>query len=176
MVGPVTSALKKGKKAMTSNELGTLLEICGKSLSCLCYRLCKNEHDAKDLFQETCVKLLKSRFSFQNEAAAKTYMYKTCLNAYRDLYKAQKKTRLCDAEKSRYIESIAAPEEEKEDYARLYDAIGALPFRYKTVIVLCYFKELSEKDIAGILHVPPGTVKSRLYKAKQLLRKELEKE
>lgn len=162
---------------MTGDELNRVLERYGKALSGFCYRLCKNEPDADDLFQNTCLKLLKSNVGYREDTGFSTYLYKTCLNAYRDIYRARKRRNevFPDGEESKYIESIPDRGDSDEDYEQLYRAINALPYKYKTVIVLSYFRELSQEDISKILGVPTGTVKSRLYKAKNLLKKELEK-
>ena len=102
---------------------------------------------------------------------------KTCVNAFRDFYRAAARRRehLADVDEE-YIEAIPDPGDQRKEYERLYRAIGRLSHKFRTVITLCYFQDLQEKDAASILGVPVGTVKSRLHQAKELLRKELEKD
>ena len=76
---------------------------------------------------------------------------------------------------SEYLENIPEKVADDETYEYLYKAINKLPYKYRVVITMSYFDELTEKNVSDILGIPPGTVKSRLYKAKQLLKKELEK-
>ena len=55
-------------------------------------------------------------------------------------------------------------------------AVTALPYKYRTVIVLTYFKDLPNQNVSQILNLPESTVKTRLKRAKEMLRKELEHE
>lgn len=77
-------------------------------LTGFCYSLCKNPHDAQDLFQETWLKLLKSDFVFRDERGFVNYLLHICVNAYKDVFNARKRRseELFDDEKLRYIESI----------------------------------------------------------------------
>ena len=61
-----------------------------------------------------------------------------------------------------------------DSYSKLYDVINNLPINYRIIITLKYFKDYSEKEIAEILNIPLGTVKSRLHIAKDLLKCSLE--
>lgn len=162
---------------MTGAELNNILSKYGNSISRFCYSLCKNEFDTNDLFQETCIRLLKSDFTPKSEEITKSFIYKTCLNTFRDIYRKMRKrseTEICGLS-SEYLENIPEKVADDETYEYLYEAINKLPYKYKVVITMSYFDELTEKNVSDILGIPPGTVKSRLYKAKQLLKKELEK-
>ena len=72
---------------MTKADLETILREYGGTLSRFCYSLCKNEADADDLFQDTCIKLLKSDFIVRSKEETLSFRYKTCLNAFRNTYK-----------------------------------------------------------------------------------------
>ena len=74
-----------------------------------------------------------------------------------------------------YLENIPEKAAENDVYDDLYRAIYLLPYKYRVIITMSYMEEMSEKSIAEILGIPQGTVKSRLHKAKQLLKKELQK-
>lgn len=62
----------------------------------------------------------------------------------------------------------------KEEKKLVRAAVDALPEKYKLPVLLFYMEELKLSEISQILNIPEGTVKSRLYKAKQVLKKELE--
>ena len=64
--------------------------------------------------------------------------------------------------------------ERREEYLALHEAIAVLPKKQRLVIVLCYFKDYSIKDAAQILHIPEGTVKSRMAAAKATLKRRLQ--
>lgn len=160
---------------MSGAELSLILKEYGGNLSRFCYSLCKNEYDADELFQETCVKLLKSDFKRKNKEQTLSYIYKTCLNAFRNIWRASR--RRAETEilglSEEYLENIPDKNEDNETYEELYRAVSSLPYKYRVVITMSYFKDLSEKNVSEILGIPPGTVKSRLHKAKQLLKKEM---
>ena len=60
--------------------------------------------------------------------------------------------------------------------ARVHNAINKLPEKFHTAVILSYFDELSLEEIAQIEQCPVGTVKSRVFRGKQILRQILEKE
>lgn len=162
---------------MTNAEINKILNDYSGNISRFCCSLCKNEYEAEDLFQETCLKLLKSDFKIRSRKETLSFVYKTCRSVYRDTYREiqrRNKHEIHDLDEE-YIENIPDTMSDNHVYDDLYIAVNKLSGKYKTVITLVYFDELSEKETAQILDIPPGTVKSRLYKAKQLLKKELEK-
>ena len=66
------------------------------------------------------------------------------------------------------MEKLAAPE--KEDYAALYAAIDQLPEKLRLTVILFYFRDMDIASVSAVLGMPAGTVKSRLHKARNLLR------
>ena len=61
-----------------------------------------------------------------------------------------------------------------EDRRQVQRAVDALPEKYRVVVLLYYMEELPLAQIASLLHIPSGTVKSRLHQARKLLRQQLE--
>lgn len=72
------------------------------------------------------------------------------------------------------LESV--PASEKKDYTALHEAIGRLPEKLRITVILFYFHDMKENQVAESLGIPPGTVKSRLNNARKILRKELSDE
>ena len=80
-------------------------------------------------------------------------------------------------EKDRFLNSVAeASRDGDEDRESVLSAVDRLPPKLRTTVILFYFNDLSEKQTAEALNIPQGTVKSRLNKAKKLLREELKHE
>lgn len=151
----------------------------GKRLYGLCLALCKNVPDASDLYQETWLRVLQKINQYDKTKPFEPYLTKICVNAFRDFLRKQKRSVeqidfKSDREKNVIFENIA--QNEKSDYSSLYHAIQNLPQKLRSAVILFYFFDKSEKETAQSLGVPLGTVKSRLNKAKKLLRKELENE
>ena len=70
-----------------------------------------------------------------------------------------------------------SPEEQvisEEERTLVQKAVGSLPEKYRLPVLLFYMEELKLSEISQVLKIPEGTVKSRLYKAKKVLKKELE--
>ena len=67
----------------------------------------------------------------------------------------------------------AVPEQEKTDYSSLYQAVDQLPEKLRTTVILFYFEDMDTETTAEVLGIPAGTVKSRLNKARKLLREVL---
>ena len=160
---------------MTGAELNAVLSEYGGNMSRFCYSLCKNEYEAEDLFQETCVKLLKSGFAARSREETLSFIYRTCQSVYRDncrQIRRRAKYEISGLDED-FMENIPDNTPDSDIYEDLYHAVNKLPGKYKSVIALVYFDGLSEKKSAEILGIAEGTVKSRLHKAKQLLKKEL---
>ena len=70
----------------------------------------------------------------------------------------------------------AVPATENPDYSSLYEAIERLPEKYRLVVILFYFEDMDVAATAHAMGIPEGTVKSRLSKARKLLKEVLEHE
>lgn len=163
---------------MTKSELEKLLTEHGHSLSAFCYTISGNRDAAMEIFQEVCLRLMGKNVRIENGAAAKAYLYRAALNVYRDFCRKKGRRELpaADADLAReYVGTVGVGDDEREEYAALYLAIAKLPLKYREVIRLVYFRNVTESEAAGILGIPLGTVKSRLHKAKELLKELLQK-
>lgn len=79
-------------------------------------------------------------------------------------------------EKEAVFAGFPASQEEKEDYSVLYRAIDRLPEKLRVTVILFYFQDMDIGSAAGGLGIPVGTVKSRLNKARKLLKEALSNE
>lgn len=155
-----------------------LIERYSPLLTGLCMHLCQNRADAEDLFQDTWERVLKEskKRDLRDLAYARAWITRICTNLYLD--RARKRTRERRAEfdsteeKDAFLQSIPEPSV-KEKYGELYDALERLDPEHKSVIVLKYFYGYPDSQIAAILNIPEGTVRSRLHKGKLLLRSDL---
>jgi len=137
-----------------------------------------DEHEAEDLCQATFLELCRSIGRFEGRSSLYTWLYRILLNLY---YRRLRRRRL---ERQSMAEAVptetAAPPgvlpEEAERCQQLRQAIQDLPRIYQTVVVLHYLEDRSTVEIAAILGVPAGTVRSRLCLARGMLRRRLEKE
>lgn len=173
------SSHKQEKEVIKMKEINNDFEhyICEykERLSKLCCSLCRNYADADDLFQETWLKAMNGYESFDKSRDFGKWLFSICVNTYKNKCRTEKRVYHFNTaeEKEIFLASLPDTTVKNEKYDELVEQIRELPEKYRTVLALRYFNSYSEKDVAQILNIPVGTVKSRLNKAKELLRRRL---
>ncbi len=147
----------------------------GKRLYGFCLYLCANPFEADDLYQETWLKAVKHFSQYDPEKDFEPWITKICVNTYRNTLRRIARSPLLNftsnEEKDSILQSVPAPE--KKDYSPLYEAIDRLPEKLRITVILFYFRDMDVKEAAMVLQVPEGTIKSRLNKARKLLKEVL---
>jgi RNA polymerase sigma-70 factor (ECF subfamily) len=132
---------------------------------------------ADDLFQESWIRVSRARDRFDRSRRFSTWLFQIANNLCRDRWRRQDaRRRAFDAlrdEVSATGRDAAAPPELPPD-GRLIERLDALPDRLREVLVLRHYHELGEAEIAEVLGIPRGTVKSRLHAAVRAARALLE--
>ena len=118
--------------------------------------------DAEDVMQEVFVRLLKAKPDFADEEHAKAWLLRVAANCANDLFRAPWRR------EEALPESLPAPEEPEP--GDVVEAVLALPPKYRAAVHLYYYEDLSVAEIAAILGKSEGAVKSRLFRARALLR------
>lgn len=141
----------------------------------LLMRLAQDRVLADDLAQEVFLRAYRGLVGFQQRSAFGTWLYRIAYNVY--LNNRTRVRRFCELPED-YVAAAVAPEgalsAPRSDLRRdLSAAIETLPERYRAVVVLYYLEEVSYPEIADILGVPLGTVKTHLHRAKKLLRERM---
>lgn len=150
----------------------------GKRLYGLCLKLCANSFEADDLYQDTWLQVLKCIHQYNPAQPFEPWLTKICVNTYRNTLRRIARSPFLqfrtDQEQEDFFRRIPAPE--KEDYAELRQAIDGLSEKLRLAVILFYFQDMNISAVAQTLGVPEGTVKSRLSKARKLLKEVLERE
>jgi RNA polymerase sigma-70 factor (ECF subfamily) len=139
--------------------------------------------DAEDVVQEAFLKTLRHIDSFNFQAGLYTWIYRIAVNSALDCRKKTKRTRALslhlNEETTLEIPSGAAdPSEspETDEMVRLLEkSLDELPDKYRTILILREFDGLSYEEISQVLQCSKGTVESRLFRARERLRKKMEK-
>lgn len=152
----------------------------------MAYSLLSDYEDAKDASQEIFIKVYKSISSFKGQSAFTTWLYVICRNVCNDILRKRQKGGATiisldadtdDESPVREVKSDApTPEEQAEmnETQRLVrDAINSLKPEYREILIYADIHQLSNDEVAKILKCPLGTVKSRLNRARNALRKKL---
>lgn len=151
-----------------------------RTVYALAFDLTGNHHDAEDLSQEVFIKAYRGRSTFRGEAQTSSWLYRIAVNTY--LNKRRKKAlrlRLLWSDVGDYRpEYDPAPRPdvraEAEGIQRhLAGALQTLSPQERTAFVLRHDHGLALKEVADVMDVAEGTVKSLLYRATQKLRKAL---
>ena len=147
----------------------------GRRLYGLCRSLCSNPFDADDLYQVTWLRVVRHISKYDSTRDFEPWLARICVNTYRSTLRRLAKSPLLDfsseEEKARLLDSIPAREE--KDYTSLYEAVDRLPEKLRLAVILYYFQGEDLASAAKILNIPVGTAKSRLNKARKLLKEAL---
>jgi RNA polymerase sigma-70 factor, ECF subfamily len=149
-------------------------------------RLTSDPIDAEDLVQDTIVKAFRFFGSYEKGTNAKAWLFRILKNSYINNYrKKSKQPQQVDYDEvSTYYENIRSEQSDTTDmedilYRDMLDdqitrALQRLPEDFRTVVLLCDVEGFTYEEIANMLDVPIGTIRSRLHRGRNLLRVELE--
>lgn len=149
-------------------------------------RLTTDPIDAEDLVQDTVVKAFRFFSSYEKGTNAKAWLFRILKNSYINNYrKKSKQPQQVDYDEvSTYYETVRSEQSDTTDmedimYRDMLDdhitkALQRLPEDFRTVVLLCDVEGFTYEEIANMLDVPIGTIRSRLHRGRNLLRVELE--
>lgn len=130
---------------------------------------CGTAHDAEDIFQEVFLALHKTNTDFNDDEHLKAWLIRVTLNKCRMLKRSawfRKRTELSEAE------AVSENGRTDKDEA-VYNAVMRLNAKYREVVVLYYYEDYSCDEISKILETKSSTVRTRLARARALLKKDL---
>ncbi|MFK7904841.1 MAG: sigma-70 family RNA polymerase sigma factor [Chitinophagales bacterium] len=146
------------------------------------YHLTFNESDAKDLVQETFLKAYRFINSYIEGTNAKAWLFKIMKNAFINDYRKKSKRPM----KVDYEEVVTYQNSDSGSYVQYIDlrheifqgmlgdevahALNTLPVDFKTVVLLCDIEGFTYEEMSKIIDIPIGTVRSRLHRARNMLK------
>lgn len=149
------------------------------------YKIVRDRETANDLAQETFMKAFSSLASYRSEYRFSTWLYKIAANCSIDFLR-KKRIQALSLDRTINDESGSRemdvpdysyhPErdlERKEQRFSIKEAINSLPDKYREVIIYRHQDDKSYEEIADLLDIPLGTVKARIFRARELLKKKL---
>ncbi len=174
----------KARDAAAYNELYSLYE---RKMYNFALRMSGNPDDAEDIVQETFIRVFNAIPNFRGEANFSTWVFRIANNVFLDMRKKAKahpQTSLQDSvelEESEVTRQIEDPGPQPQDIAQqaelnkiMQEAINSLPDYQKTMVILYHTQSKSYEEIADIMNLPIGTVKSRLNRARIALKSKLQ--
>nr|WP_026264194.1 RNA polymerase sigma factor SigW [Paenibacillus terrigena] len=164
-----------------------IVELYKDKIFHLAYRMLSNRHEAEDVVQDTFLRVYKNLDRYDENQKFSTWIYRIGTNLCIDRLRKRKPTYSLDAEMndqegvdgySILPSDDRTPESElllSETQQLIRQAIESLPAKYKTVMVLRYLQELSLQEISDVLDMPVTTIKTRVHRGREYLRKKLER-
>lgn len=131
----------------------------------------KSYYDAQDIVQNTFLKLWQTDTAFENDDHIRRWLIRVAVNESKNLRKSYYKRMVDSIEKATEIPAFS-DEMDRE----LYDAVASMPPKYKIAVHLFYYENYTTEEIADLLGLSPSTVRTRLFRARQILKKLLTEE
>ncbi|WP_421385371.1 sigma-70 family RNA polymerase sigma factor [Bacillus salacetis] len=144
----------------------------------LVFSYVRDEQLADDLTQEIFIKVFHKLDTFAGQSSLLTWIWRIAANHCKDYLKSWYKRKVFTRDESTFNYMVSSTSVEKEiiqseEDRELETAVMNLPLKYREIIYLYYYEELPIKEIAQLLNVKENTVKTRLRRAKQLIKKRL---
>lgn len=140
----------------------------------LAWRFCRDRAMAEDMTQEAFVRAYRALPRFRSDAAFGTWLTAIALNTYRSALRERPPVPLYEVRVPGRSDSTVATLERQEKAETVRAQVLRLPDKYRTAMVLYYFQEQDVAETARILGVGESTLKGRLHRGRQLLKRRLQ--
>lgn len=157
------------EKSLCADDL-EMIEKYSDMVYRMAYSMVKNRYDAEDIHQEVFIKYLKKSPKFENADHEKAWFLRVTVNHCKNYWKSAWMQRVIGLEER----DTSAEQEDVHD--ELIDTVKKLPQKYRAVIHLFYYEDLSVEEIGKILGEKPSTVRTQLTRARGMLKELLEEE
>lgn len=146
------------------------LEMMIEKYSDMVYRLAltrtKTKEYSEDVYQEVFLRLSKKIPNFENEDHEKAWLIRVTINCSKNLLNCK------------FLKNITELKDEiifeTKERHNIYYAVQELPLKYRTIIYLFYYEKYKINEISKILNIKENTIKSRLFRAREILKQKIE--
>ncbi len=149
----------------------TLVAQYGQRLYAAAFHICRDPQEAEDAVQETFLQYWAHPKDFENDQHLRAWLFRVAINKAKNL--RDRLFRRATVPLEEYMASLDFPSQEA---SRLFEAVLGLPENYRIVVHLFYYEDYSAREIADILHLTPGAVKTRLSRGRMALRDALKED
>ena len=184
---PIEARLVRRARTGDQQAFAELVALYQDKLYHMAFRMLGNRQEAEDVTQEAFLRVYRNLDRFDEGQKFSTWIYRIATNLCIDRLRKRKQTFSLDAESTEHegLDGYAVipsddrtPESEMlltETQRIVREAIETLPAKYKSVMVLRYLLDLSLQEIGEVLDMPVTTVKTRVHRGREFLRKKLER-
>jgi len=172
---PADKELLARVKANDKSAFSVLVDRYKVRLFNLIYRMLQNREEAEDILQETFLRVYREKGSYDPTYAFSTWIYTIALNLCRNELKRKKRFKFFGIDLVKNDRRYAIEESGNKNClsSTLEKAIASLPDKYRTTFLLREINQLSYEEMSQCMEVPLGTVKSRVNRARLMLREKL---
>lgn len=173
-----TSLLAEAREG-SDGAFREIVELFSDRLYAVVFKILGHRSDAEEVLQDTFLRAYKNLSGFQEGSSLFTWLYRIAVNAAVDLAKKRQRRRHLSLDDDELrLDGVlqdpgpepAAPAEQAEMVDLVQEGIQALPERYRAILVLREFSEMSYEQLGEVLELPKGTVESRLFRARMKLK------
>jgi RNA polymerase sigma-70 factor (ECF subfamily) len=150
-----------------------LVETYGDMVYRLALTRVRNPHDAQDIVQQVFLKLVKNIDRLESEEHVKAWLIKVTSNEGKSLFSSAWRRHTASLEESSDVDELSVEPPELYETNDLMKAVFRLPEKYRIVIHLFYYQDLSTEEISKVLGRTNHTVRSQLSRGRDRMRKEL---
>ena len=159
-------------------DIETLMRQYGNEVLRTAYSYVKDKYTAEDIFQEVFIKVFKNLENFRDESDIKTWLIRITINTAKDYLKSaynQKVVPMMEFEENMLTSDDDYEKIENQDRdEQVKKTVMSLPDQYREVLLCVYYHDMSVADTAKALNIAEGTVKSRLSRAREMMKNKLE--
>ncbi|MCB2296900.1 sigma-70 family RNA polymerase sigma factor [Clostridium tagluense] len=162
-------------------EIERLINCYGDDVLRVAFLYVKDRNKAEDVFQEVFIKVFKKYDSFKGNSSEKTWIMKITINVCKDYFKSFWIKRVLLNSHGDYDREICNEQYGAEslddtiiksiESRELLHQVMNLSIKYKEVIILYYYEEFNTREISEMLKIPEGTIRTRLFRGRELLKK-----
>ena len=146
----------------------------GEELLRLAYTYVKKHDVAEDIVQDVLLKAFEQQDQFLGKSSYKTYLYRMTINRCYDYFRSwsYRNTLLTDG----FSKITKKSSSSNEDSTHVGECLLQLPIKYREVLILYYYKDFTQEEIASLLSVSVNTVKTRMVRGRERLKKLLKED
>ena len=152
----------------SGTEFEQLFDRYNTMLFRIAYARTQSRSDAEDIVQETWVRYFRNTPELESEEHRKAWLLRVCVNCANSFLTSAWRRHSAPLDDT--LPGGDSPETDRTDILR---AVGSLPDKYRTVIHLFYYEDLSVREIAEIVGSREAAVKTQLHRARQMLKEKL---
>ncbi|MYL43935.1 sigma-70 family RNA polymerase sigma factor [Virgibacillus massiliensis] len=162
----------------STEEIESIMNNYGNEIKRLIYTYVKNKDDTDDITQEVFINIYRKLNTYKGKSSLKSWVYSIAINKSKDYLRSWRfRSEKLKDKLIKFNHSKSRSDEDPLDYAikqdesdQLIDIILDLPIKYREIIILYYFKELTTKEIGFVLSVKEATVRTRLIRGREKLK------